>query len=122
MRSRGPALVAAILALAAPGAALAQSAGDDQYRDPFAGEEQPPSQGGDSGGGNSGGSTGGGSTGGGGGTTTSGTVPVAPVSTTTEPVATTGATLPRTGLPALILTAVGLSLIAGGFGIRRSTD
>ena len=35
------AALATTLALAAPGAALAQSAGDDQYEDPFAGETTP---------------------------------------------------------------------------------
>ncbi len=35
------------LALAAPGSAAAQSAGDDQYQDPFAGEAAPASGGGE---------------------------------------------------------------------------
>ncbi len=47
VRARIPALATA-LALAVPGPALAQSAGDDQYQDPFAGEDQAQSQGGSS--------------------------------------------------------------------------
>jgi len=43
LRRRLAALAAAAL-LAAPGTALAQSAGDEQYQDPFAGEEQGESQ------------------------------------------------------------------------------
>ena len=49
-RSRIAALVAAG-ALAAPASAVAQSAGDEQYQDPFAGEDQGQSQGGGDGGG-----------------------------------------------------------------------
>jgi LPXTG-motif cell wall-anchored protein len=44
-RSRRLAAFAAALVLAAPGSALAQSAGDEQYEDPFApgqGQEQEP--------------------------------------------------------------------------------
>jgi len=37
------AVLIAALALAAPGTALAQSAGDEQYQDPFAGDDQSQS-------------------------------------------------------------------------------
>jgi hypothetical protein len=56
-------LLATLVALAAPSAALAQGAADDQYEDPFPTE---PSDNGSSGGGGGGGSTGGGGGGGGG--------------------------------------------------------
>src|SRR5687767_5055097 len=48
-RRRLAALAAAGL-LAAPAPALGQSAGDEQYQDPFAGEQQEPSPGGSGGG------------------------------------------------------------------------
>jgi hypothetical protein len=40
MSRRATALAAAVPAPAAPGSALAQSRGDDQHRDPFAGEDE----------------------------------------------------------------------------------
>lgn len=122
MSRRGTAVLAAALALSAPGAALAQSAGDDEYRDPFAGEDQPQD------GGGAGGSDGGGSTGGG---APSAPAP-APTPTPTpapaaepgavEPAATTAATLPRTGaaVGAGWVAAAGFLLLAAGVGLRRS--
>lgn len=119
MLGRATAILAAALALSAPGAALAQSAGDDQYRDPFAGEEQPDgSTGGDdpeaSGGSGGAGGSGGGST-----AAPAPTAQTAPV--TTAPTATTaGETLPRTGADAWILAIAGVGLLAAGSALRRS--
>jgi LPXTG-motif cell wall-anchored protein len=113
MNRRGAAVLAAVLALATPGTALAQSAGDDQYRDPFAGENE--SEQGGSGGGED--------------TPTPPPSPAptpapspsAPAGTTAaEPTATTAGTLPRTGLGAGWITAAGLALIVAGAGLRRS--
>ena len=117
MRRRAIAALAATLALSAPGAALAQSAGDDQYRDPFA-EENEGQQGG-----SNGGDTGGGSTPS---PTPSPTPapapgPAPPAGTSAaDPTATTADTLPRTGAGAGWMTAAGLVLIAAGAGLRRS--
>src|SRR3954471_2857151 len=77
LRSRSIALLAAIAALAFPAASLAQSAGDDQYQDPLAGQ---PS------GGNGGGS---GGLGGSSGSSGSGTAPSTP-STPTTPTTSGG--------------------------------
>ena len=114
MRCVPAAAAIAALALSAPGSALAQSAGDDQYRDPFAGQgsggqEQPQQPAG--GGGSSGGST---------------SAPVAPSAPATVPAApassaTTSGTLPYTGLPAGLVSGAGLLLMAAGFGLRRAS-
>jgi LPXTG-motif cell wall-anchored protein len=110
-----------------PAAALAQSAGDDQYQDPFAGDNGSENDGGSNGGGNSGDSSGGS-----GGTPTPApqpapapaapATPAAPAaeSGTTVPTDPAGNTLPRTGRDAEWLVAVGLLLIAAGAGLRRS--
>ena len=111
MRRRAIAALAATLALSAPGAALAQSAGDDQYRDPFA-EENGGQQGG-----SNGGDTGGGSTP----APAPAPAPAPPAGTSAaDPTATTADTLPRTGAGAGWMTAAGLVLIAAGAGLRRS--
>ena len=99
-------------ALAAPSGALAQSAGDDQYTDPFQGEEPanqqqeqeqepstPPA-------------------------TEDEAAPDTGVAPSTEdtPAATeNGATLPLSGLPALVLVGVGAGLLLAGAGLRRFT-
>jgi LPXTG-motif cell wall-anchored protein len=118
---RRVAALAATVALAAPASALAQSAGDDQYEDPFAGEDQ--------------GQQGGGGGGGGGG---SGQAPAPPESSTPAPATPpapapapadpTGATsaapsstqpqLPRTGADAGAVLLVGSILLAGGVALR----
>ena len=101
-------MLAATIALAAPASALAQSVGDEQYRDPFAGEEQPQDE--------------------------TGTPPPAnghpapaptgtpapTVSTTVEPTATTAATLPRTGPAAAWVAAAGVLALVAGAGLRRT--
>jgi|SRR5688500_9998220 LPXTG-motif cell wall-anchored protein len=111
MRRRSPVVLAAALALGAPAPALAQSVGDEQYRDPFAGEEQAPQDDG-----------------------AEDTAPASPTpapapapapaaptgSAPVEPTATTAGTLPRTGAEAAWVAAAGLLLIAGGLGLRRS--
>ena len=108
MRSRTSAVLAAALALGAPAPVLAQSVGDEQYRDPFAGEEQAP----DSGGENPAPAP----------APSSPTPAPAPSTSTTpaEPIATTAGSLPRTGAEDAWIVAVGLLLIAAGAGLRRT--
>ena len=104
-------LLIAAFVLALPSQALAQSAGDEQYADPFGQVEQPnggqdqqgqaPDQGAPE--------------------------PAAPAQTTPstgadQSVASqeTGApTLPRTGLPALLLAGTGALLLGAGTTLRR---
>ena len=118
MRRRYAAVLAAVLALSSPAAALAQSAGDDQYRDPFGEEEQPQQQEPGSGGSQGGGDTGAGATPPAA-ATPAPTTP-APAVPAEEPVATTAETLPRTGLAAGVVAALGFGLLAAGLGLRRS--
>jgi hypothetical protein len=107
------------LGLALPGAALAQSAGDEQYVDPFQesqGQQQeqatPPSQESGSQGGLQGGD---------------GTVEapaetqVAPEvpTTTAAPTRQGSETLPVTGLPVGVLALAGVLLLAAGATLRR---
>jgi len=110
VRHPASAVLAAALALGAPASALAQSVGDEQYRDPFAGEEQAQDDGAED------------------------TAPAAPApapapaptptaptgSAPVEPTATTAGTLPRTGAAAAWVAAAGLLLIAGGIALRRT--
>ena len=109
MRRLSATAIAALLALAAPGAALAQSAGDDQYQDPFAGEEDSQSDTGPAGGG------------GGSPTPAAPAAPSAPAPVA-QPSAAPASTLPYTGLPALLLGGAGAALLAAGVGLRRKTD
>jgi hypothetical protein len=102
----------AALALVAPARALAQSAGDNQYQDPFAGQ--------------------GGSSGGSGGSATPTPQPSAPAPTAPAPASTpaaptaqaqpapAGPQLPYTGSPvdAGLLAAAGGLLLAGGVTLR----
>jgi hypothetical protein len=115
MRPPVVAVIATALALGAPALAVAQSVGDEQYRDPFAGEEQAPEQ-----------------TGGGGTTpapapqpapapATSPT-PSAPATTPTgEPIATVAGELPRTGGEEAWVAAIGLLALATGAALRGTT-
>jgi LPXTG-motif cell wall-anchored protein len=126
------------LALAAPGAALAQSAGDDQYVDPF--RENPSGQGGGGGGGGGGGNNGGsqgaqgGSQGAQNGSQDTGTGSGTAGATGSGTAAGTAAqgepgangaegsgsgSLPRTGMPAALLALVGAAMLAGGATLRR---
>ena len=113
MSRRGPAVLAAAIALAAPASALAQSVGDEQYRDPFAGEDQPQDETGAPPAGD--------------GDTSPAPAPAptatpAPTdSTAVEPTATTAATLPRTGPAAGWVAAVGVLALVAGAGLRRTT-
>ena len=110
-------LVALLVAVALPAAAIAQSAGEDQYTDPLQG-------GGAGGGGGGGGSSGGG--GGGGGSD----APATPAQSGTSPAADTaakpaqaddsGGGLPNTGFPIAILLGSGLILLSTGLALRRT--
>ena len=112
--------LAALILAAAPAAAFAQNAGDEQYADPFGGNSQ-------SGGG--GGSSNSGSSGSSGTTGTSGTagsgVAAAQQQATGAAGATTGQStassgqLPRTGLDVGVVAAVGAALLLGGLALRR---
>src|SRR3954471_14089888 len=122
LRSRYFALLAVIAALAFPAASLAQSAGDDQYQDPLAGQ---PSGGGNSGGSGNSGNTG--STG----STGSNTAPAATTPTPTSggsegtapqasAAATSGGELPRTGFDVVLTIEIGLALLLTGIVTQRS--
>jgi hypothetical protein len=106
--------------LALPAAALAQSAGDNQYQDPFAGQT---GGGGNSGGG--GGNSGGGNSGGGGnagasaGATAQATPSSQPATTSQSTQQQSGATLPRTGFNAFLPLIYGLVLLLSGVALRR---
>jgi hypothetical protein len=114
-------LIALLVAVALPTAAVAQSAGEDQYTDPLQGE---------GGGGGGGGSSGGGSGGGGGGGGGGGNAPAQSQQPATEATpapaqatpaqATDPNDLPRTGFPVALLAASGVVLLAGGIGLRRA--
>ena len=100
-------LLLTLLALALPSAALAQSAGDEQYADPF-GEVEEPSGSQEE--------------------TTQAPEPApAPAQSddslgTSEPVVaqqTDSPTLPATGLPVGLLAGAGALLLAGGTTLRR---
>ena len=112
MRPTGKLLaVLLMLALAAPAAVLAQSAGDEQYVDPFQGQ-------GDGGGGGGGDNAG---------QSDSGSAPAAETPTedtagaTAESTVSDTATLPRTGLTLLPVVVAGLFLLSAGFAGRRLT-
>lgn len=101
------ALSAALLAL--PSAALAQSAGDEQYVDPFQGDQQQepqPQQAQPA-------------------PEPAAPAPAAPAGATesdeaaAQPAQTGVPTLPRTGLAALPLMAAGIGLVAAGAALRR---
>jgi hypothetical protein len=108
------ALILAVALLAAPAAAFAQSAGDDQYVDPFqggdgAGQQEDPAP--------------------------QPEEPAAPPPAesapggngTAEPTPSVEAaqegspTLPRTGAPVVLLAAAGYALLLAGIAIRRQT-
>lgn len=116
------ALLALVALVALPSAAVAQSAGDDQYSDPF----------GDSDGGQSNGDQGGGgddTSGGDTGDTTGGDAPVSsdPGTTSAAPDTTASApdgaestgTLPHTGFEIVLLLAAAFPLVVGGVALRR---
>jgi hypothetical protein len=124
VRRRRPLLTTAAVAvsLALPSAALAQSAGDDQYTDPFSGQDAPAQGDGNNSGGDSQGNSG---------TApppASGDAGTAPAQETPPAAggngtASGGETLPRTGpaVAAQLLLGAGSMLLLGGFAIRRRT-
>ena len=120
MSRRGAALALAALALAIPGSAFAQSAGDDQYQDPFAGENESQDDGGSGGG--EGGATDPGS-GAPPAPAPAPSTPAAPAAETAAPAPTTptGATLPRSGSGAWWMAALGVLLLGAGIALRRGT-
>jgi hypothetical protein len=98
-------LLAAICLLAAPAAALAQSAGDEQYSDPFGDQAGQPNDSQDEPA-----------------AETPAEQPTAPSTTgggATASQTSDGPSLPRTGLPAAILAGSGLLLLLGGGSMRR---
>jgi hypothetical protein len=103
-------LALAVAVAVVPATSFAQSAGDDQYVDPFQDDE--------TGGGN--GNQGDNDTP----TTPDETVSQAPATTAetgvADEAATSGATLPRTGLPTGELVLIGVVLLGGGFALRRA--
>ena len=117
------ALAAAALALGAPGGALAQGAGDEQYKDPFGELPEEDAGGGGGGGGGDEGTSGtgdepttdpghGGDSAGVTGTLADTEVDV--TDETTAPATGTGEELARTGLPVDVLAGLGLSMLAAG--------
>jgi hypothetical protein len=97
------------LGLAVPATVAAQSAGDDQYVDPFEGQ-------GDGNNGSQNGDSDNGST------TTSQTTPSDTAGTTADTTDTeSAATLPRTGFALLPLALAGVFLFGTGAGLRRGT-
>jgi hypothetical protein len=100
-------VLACAVLLALPASALAQSAGDNQYTDPFSGQSQ--GGGGNSGGGNAQASP-----------QTAQAAPAAPSATASQAQQPDqGAALPRTGFPTLLPLAYGLVLLLGGVALRR---
>jgi hypothetical protein len=109
-------LLILVAALAVPAGALAQSAGDEQYTDPFGGQDQgateqpaaPPSD------------TGSEPAPGGDGSAEP--EPSAEAAPSAEPAqTTTSPTLPRTGAPVVLFAAAGYALLLAGVAIRRQT-
>lgn len=107
MSRLGAAALLTLFTLSVPGTTLAQSVGDDQYRDPFAGQDQSGQQ-----------------------DDASAPAPAptpAPTASapatdpaTGEPIATVADTLPRTGGEAGWVAGAGLFLIGAGAALRRT--
>jgi hypothetical protein len=106
------------LALALPAVVHAQSAGDDQYVDPF---ENQGGGGGGGGGGNGGGDNGSQTGGSDDGTTstTAQTTPSDTAGTTAQGTESGEATLPNTGLNLLPVVLIGAFLLGAGITLRR---
>jgi hypothetical protein len=126
MRCRRLTAAFACLTLALPAAAAAQSAGDQQYSDPFAGQTPSGGNGGTGGGGSGGGGSAGGQ--GGDGTASPSPGPAAQAgqqgssSSGSQAVdASPGDTLPHTGLPVAILALLGGAFLLGGGVLRRGS-
>ncbi len=99
------ALLLAMSLLALPATAMAQSAGDEQYADPFAQTEQPngsqdePAPEPDA--------------------TPAPAAPAAPAEEAVTSQEAAAPTLPATGLPAFLLASAGAMLLASGAALRR---
>jgi LPXTG-motif cell wall-anchored protein len=99
------AVLIAALALAAPGTAFAQSAGDEQYQDPFAGDDQSQSDGSQSAQA----------------TPTPAPVAQAPApapAATAAPAVAASQQLPRTGNDPITPAVAGFWLLLGGVALR----
>ena len=96
--------------LSVPAPALAQSAGDDQYRDPLAPSQTPRGGGGGSGGGG----------GGGGGSSQAPGVQESQSSGAQTTPAQSRDQLPATGFPTGALALVGAALLGAGAALRRA--
>jgi hypothetical protein len=107
-------LLAVVALLAVPAAALAQSAGDEQYVDPFQGGEQQPSEAPQE-------------------APAAPTepapaepAPAAPATPSAQgevapaPAQTEAPTLPQTGFPALLILSAGYALLLTGVALRRT--
>jgi hypothetical protein len=107
------------LALICPAGAFAQGAGDNQYQDPFAGED---GSGSGSGSDSSGSGGGGGGGGGGGSSSSSGSSPSNTAPGTSEQAAAQTATpageLARTGADPGLVALLGLGFVLTGAGLR----
>jgi LPXTG-motif cell wall-anchored protein len=116
------ACMAVLALLLCPAGAFAQSAGDEQYADPF-GEVEDREAGRDQGGGGGGNSGAGGESGATEQTPEAAAPTGEPLASVETGVATAeeaaGAQLPRTGLPLLLLAGAGALLATGGFALRR---
>jgi hypothetical protein len=121
LRSRYFALLVAIAALAFPAASLAQSAGDDQYQDPLAGQ---PSSGNSGGSGNTGSTGNSGSSGSNTAPATTAPTPTSGGAEGTAPQASAAASpsgeLPRTGFDVVLTIEIGLALLLTGVVAQRS--
>ena len=92
-------IAALLCALAAPAAALAQGAGDEQYEDPFGDEQsqQDPAP-------------------------TATPAPAQPAPGPAQPAPAPSSELPRTGLGAGWVALAGAILLASGLALRRRAD
>jgi hypothetical protein len=127
---RGLLALAFVVALAFPATVMAQSAGDEQYTDPFQGQNGGGGNGGgrgdDTQAGNSGETqggevpSGGDTSSGATGTTESGTTTGSTTGSTTASAAgSVSPTLPVTGGPATMLAAIGAGFLLAGLALRR---
>ncbi len=107
--------IAALILALTPTAAYAQSAGDDQYTDPF-GDEQSQSSGGS-------GSSGSGGSGTAPSTSSGSAAQAAPsaAAPATAAASAESGVLPRTGLDAGVVAAIGAGLLGMGLVLRRRT-